>query len=56
MKTEINKLLKLKSIVTIMMVMALIFGWFKGMVTNDQFIPQVTMILTFYFAKQESKL
>lgn len=54
MKTEIINLLKLKSIVTMMMVLSLIIGWFFNKVANDQFISLVTMILTFYFAKQEN--
>lgn len=52
MKERIAKLIDLKSIITIIMVVALVFGWFKGRVTTDQFVPLVTMILTFYFAKK----
>lgn len=52
MKQEILNLFKLKSIVTLLMVSSLITGWFLEKVTNEQFIPLVTMILTFYFAKQ----
>lgn len=35
------------------MIIALIIGWFMNKVTNEQFIPLVTTIITFYFAKQE---
>lgn len=52
MKEKIAKLIDLKSIITIIMVIALVIGWYKGMVTSEQFVPLVTMILTFYFAKK----
>ncbi len=51
---KVAKLIDLKSIITIIMVIALVFGWFKKMVTTEQFVPLVTMILTFYFAKKGS--
>lgn len=54
MKEKIAKLIDLKSIITIIMVIALVIGWYKGMVTSEQFVPLVTMILTFYFAKKGS--
>jgi len=49
------KTLKLKSIVTILMILSLIYGWIVNKVSSEQFIPLVTMILTFYFAKQSSE-
>lgn len=52
---KIAKLIDLKSIITIMMVVALVIGWFYDKVTSEQFIPLVTMILTFYFAKKDSE-
>lgn len=52
MREKISKLIDLKSIITIIMVVALVIGWYKGMVTSEQFVPLVTMILTFYFAKK----
>ena len=52
MKEKFAKLIDLKSIITIIMVIALVAGWYKGMVTSEQFVPLVTMILTFYFAKK----
>ena len=53
-KENIAKLIKLKSIITLVMVIALVVGWFRQMVTADQFIPLVTMIITFYFAKPDT--
>ena len=35
------------------MIAGLIIGWFMNKVTSEQFIPLVTMVLTFYFAKKE---
>lgn len=52
-KNNFAALLKLKSIITLVMVFSLVIGWFNGKVTNEQFIPLVTMILTFYFAKKD---
>ena len=54
MREKISKLIDLKSIITIIMVIALVRGWYREMVTTDQFVPLVTMILTFYFAKKGS--
>lgn len=54
MKEKFAKLIDLKSIITIIMVIALVVGWFGGRVTTEQFVPLVTMILTFYFAKKGS--
>jgi hypothetical protein len=55
MKERFAKLIDLKSIITILMVIALIVGWFQGRVTTDQFVPLVTMILTFYFARKKTE-
>ena len=49
------KLIDLKSIITMIMVVALVLGWKYNKVTSEQFIPLVTMILTFYFAKKGSE-
>lgn len=54
MKEKIAKLIDLKSIITLIMVLALVVGWYMKMVSADQFIPLVTMILTFYFAKNKT--
>ncbi len=52
-KIELLKLLKIKSIITISMIFALIFGWFNNKIASDQFVPLVATIITFYFAKSE---
>ena len=52
---KIAKLIDLKSIMTIIMIVALVVGWFADKVTSEQFIPMVMMIMTFYFAKNDKK-
>jgi hypothetical protein len=54
MKERLAKLIDLKSIITILMVGGLVAGWFVNKVSSEQFIPLVTMILTFYFAKKDN--
>lgn len=51
---RLAKLIDLKSIITILMVGGLVAGWFVNKVSSEQFIPLVTMILTFYFAKKDN--
>ena len=52
---KIAKLIDLKSIMTIIMILALVVGWFADKVTSEQFVPMVMMIMTFYFAKNDKK-
>ncbi len=51
-KEKMAKLIDLKSIITILMVSALVIGFFIGKINASEFIPLVTMIITFYFAKR----
>ena len=53
-KNKLAKLIDLKSIITILMVVGLIVGWFMNKINSEQFIPLVNMILIFYFAKKDS--
>lgn len=55
-KNKVAKLIDLKSIITIAMIIALIFGWFMNKVNSEQFIPLVNMILIFYFAKKDNSI
>lgn len=55
MKEKIANLIDVRSIITILMVLALVVGWFLGRVTSEQFIPLVSIIITFYFAKEGNK-
>ena len=52
---RIAKLIDLKSLISIAMVVSLCVGFFQGKISNEQFVPLVTMIVTFYFAKQDKK-
>lgn len=52
MKNRIAKLIDLKSIITIIMVVTLVAGFFLDKLGANEFIPLVTMILTFYFTKK----
>ena len=54
MKKNLIDLIDLKSIVTILMVGALVLGFFMGKIDSSEFIPLVTMMLTFYFVKKEN--
>ena len=51
---ELKKLIDLKSIITIIMVVSLAVAFFQDKITAEQFVPLVTMILTFYFAKKDN--
>lgn len=55
MKNKIAKLIDLKSIITILITMCLIYGFVVGKVNNEQFMTIATMIFTFYFAKKQEK-
>lgn len=53
MKEKIAKLIDLKSIVTIIMTIGLIYGFIVGKIQADQFITLATMIFMFYFQKKK---
>lgn len=53
MKEKIIKLIDLKSIITLMMSVALIVGFFMGRITTEVFIPFASMVFTFYFTKKK---
>ena len=53
-KEKIAKLIDLKSIVTLLMSVALVIGFFKGAIPVEQFIPLVTMVYMFYFQKDKN--
>lgn len=52
MKEKIAKLIDLKSIVTIIITGALIYGFVVGKINSEQFMTIATMIFTFYFASK----
>lgn len=51
---ELKKLIDLKSIITIILVLVFSFLTVVGKITPDQFLPILTMIITFYFAKKDN--
>ena len=51
-RERIAKLIDLKSIVTILITMALIWGFAKQIINAEQFMTIATMIFTFYFASK----
>lgn len=53
MKEKIAKLIDLKSIITILITIALIYGFIVEKVNAEQFMTIATMIFTFYFAKKD---
>lgn len=52
---EIKKLIDLKSIITLALTIALIYGFVVGKVEGKDFLVYVTMVYTFYFAKKDNK-
>ncbi len=52
---ELKKLIDLKSIITIILISLLSYGFIVGKITSEQFLPILTMVMTFYFAKTRRK-
>ena len=48
---ELKKLIDLKSIITFIMTIALVVGFFNGKVTGENFFALALMVFTFYFSK-----
>lgn len=53
MKEKIAKLIDLKSIVTIIITIALVYGFITNKIQADQFITLATMVFMFYFTKKK---
>lgn len=53
-KEKLAKLIDLKSIITILMTISLVVGFFKGAITAEQFVPFATMVFMFYFQKDKN--
>ncbi len=54
-KEYLQDFLQVRTIVTLVMVFALIYGWFTSKISSQEFVPMVTMILTFYFTDHSQK-
>lgn len=52
---KLCKLIDLKSLITMAMIGCLVYGFIVSKIETTEFIPLVTMILTFYFAKKDDK-
>lgn len=52
MKEQLVKLIDLKTIITILMTVALVWGFFTNKIPAEQFVPFVTMVFMFYFQKK----
>lgn len=54
-RERIAKLIDLKSIITMAITGALIYGFITKMIDAEKFMTIATMIFTFYFAKKDNK-
>ena len=52
MKENLTKLIKVKTIVTLLLVIVFCFLSLKGTVPVEEFIKILTIIIVFYFAKK----
>lgn len=55
MKEALIKLLKVKTIVTLVVTFCLAYGFIAGKIQTDVFMPIVTLIFGFYFTKNNTK-
>ena len=55
-KEKIAKLIDLKSIVTLLITGALIYGFINKMIEADQFITIATMVFMFYFTIKKDEV
>ena len=52
MKERIAKLIDLKSIITIIVTCALVYGFIVDKIDSENFMTIITMVFTFYFASK----
>jgi hypothetical protein len=50
---QIARLIDLKSIITASLTGALVFGFLTDKIPQDQFMPIVFMVFTYYFTKKQ---
>ena len=55
MKERLAKLIDLKSIITLAITIALVYGFFANKIDSKDFLVYVTMVYTFYFTKRKDK-
>ena len=52
-KEKLAKLIDLKSIITLLISIALVVGFFMDKIPTEQFVPFATMVFMFYFQKKK---
>lgn len=52
---KIAKLIDLKSMVTLLLTIALVIGFFQDKIAGEKLAEFVLLVLTFYFAKTDKK-
>ena len=52
MREAFVRLFKVKSLITLMVTAALLYGFIRGQINSEQFMQIGVMVFTFYFAKQ----
>lgn len=55
MKEQLAKLIDLKSILTIIVVVAMVYGYISNRFSEELFASIVTMILTYYFTRKNKQ-
>lgn len=55
MKERLNKLMTIKSIVTLVLTVVFAFLSIKGYITSDEFLVIFTTVIGFYFGTQSNK-
>lgn len=56
MKEKLTKLIDLKSIITLLLTITLVYGFIVNKIDGKDFLVYVTLVLTFYFAKKDSEV
>lgn len=52
--TNLANLFKVKTLITLLILIAATVGFLRGMVAVELYMTMATMIVTFYFTKKES--
>lgn len=55
MKEKLFDLIKLKSIVTLVLIVGLTIGFFMDKITSENYYSIVIMVVTYYFSKPNEK-
>ena len=56
MKNALINLLKVKTIITLLSVLTLVYGFIVNKIDSEMFIPIVSMIITYYFNKDTKEV